>query len=118
MSKFISFLLKKLLEANTDGGSSVNETDDAVMKENIKKSNVQQRIPNDEIVKQIGLFEFEARYIRRPKDDVIIAVALVSSHTEIELREKQIAASWLDIWEDFSFEYKLLRKKGMDLSSL
>jgi hypothetical protein len=43
---------------------------------------------------------------------------MVSSHCELEKREQQVAISWLDIWDDGSFEYKMLKKKGLDLSGL
>jgi hypothetical protein len=67
---------------------------------------------------ELGLFEFEARYVNRPHDDIVVAVAMVSSHCELEKREQQVAISWLDIWDDGSFEYKMLKKKGLDLSGL
>ena len=66
----------------------------------------------------VGLFEFEARYVRRPDDDVVIAVAIISSHIDLDKREQQVANSWLDIWDDGSFEYKMLKKKGLDLTGL
>ena len=71
---------------------------------------------NQEVMNELGLFEFEARYVSRPHDDIVVAVAIVSSHSELEKREQQVALSWLDIWDDGTFEYKMLKKKGLDLS--
>ena len=83
-----------------------------------KPSLMKQKPPNGQVVKQIGQAEYEARYVQRPKDAVILACALIANHNELNLREKQMATRWLDTWDDCSRDYKLLKKKGADLSSI
>ena len=71
-----------------------------------------------QIQDEIGLFEFERRYTARPDDVVVIAVAMVSSHNEIETREKEMANRWLDVWDDGTLDYKIVKKKGKDIAGL
>lgn len=56
--------------------------------------------------------------MKRPADDIVIAVAMVSSHSDLDGREQQVATAWLDIWDDATFEFKMLKKKGLDLSGM
>ena len=104
--------------AENAGDTSKVGTDDA-MDENVQvPSNQIKKAANQMLVNALGLFEFEARYVTRPVENIILAVAMISSHHELESREKQMAHRWLDTWDDGSRNYKLLKKKGMDLAGL
>lgn len=74
--------------------------------------------PNKILQNVLGLFDFEERYVKRPHDNVILAVAMISAHHELDQKEKEIAAIWLDTWDDCSRDFKLLRKKGCGLAGL
>lgn len=98
-------------------GSQVG-TDDA-RDENVPvPSNQIKKAANQLLINVMGLFEFESRYVHRPTENIVLAVAMISAHAELEAREKLLAAKWLDIWDDGSRSYKLLKKKGMDLAGL
>eukprot|EP01036_Dinobryon_divergens_P025881 gene25881-34473_t len=97
-------------------GSNSGDHGKAADDKNKNKNSSNNRVINQEVMNELGLFEFEARYVSRPHDDIVVAVAIVSSHSELEKREQQVALSWLDIWDDGTFEYKMLKKKGLDLS--
>lgn len=104
--------------AVVDGGKKPAYKPTATSANHKMDSNGQRRMSNVELRDEIGLFEFEARYVRRPDDDIVIAVAMISSHCDLEARELQMALAWLDIWDDGSFEFKMLKKKGLDLSGM
>jgi hypothetical protein len=76
------------------------------------------RVPNKDVVKVIGQATYEARYVNRPSDIVVLAMALIESHHEISLRERQMATRWLDTWDDNSRDFKLLKRKGMDMCGI
>jgi hypothetical protein len=76
------------------------------------------RVPNKDVVKVVGQATYEARYVNRPSDIVVLAMALIESHHEISLRERQMATRWLDTWDDNSRDFKLLKKKGMDMCGI
>lgn len=98
-------------------GSQVG-TDDA-RDENVPvPSNQIKKAANQLLINVMGLFEFETRYVHRPTENIVLAVAMISAHAELEAREKLLAAKWLDIWDDGSRSYKLLKKRGMDLAGL
>ncbi len=104
--------------ADLAGDTSKIGTDDA-MDENVQvPSNQIKKAANQMLVNALGLFEFEARYVARPVENIILAVAMISAHHELESREKQMAHRWLDTWDDGSRHYKLIKKKGMDLAGL
>lgn len=98
-------------------GSKVG-TDDAVNDNPMVPSNQIRKAANQLLVNALGLFEFEARYVQRPADDIVIAVAMVAAHIELESRERAMAQRWLDTWDDNSREFKALRRKGVDLAGL
>lgn len=102
----------------TEEATSQIGTDDA-RDENVPvPSNQIKKAANQLLINVMGLFEFEARYVSRPADNILLAVAMISVHPELEAREKLLASKWLDIWDDGSRGYKLLKKKGMDLAGL
>lgn len=100
------------------GPSSKVGTEDAIDENAPVMSNQIKKHANQMLVNALGLFEFEARYVTRPVESIVLAVAMISSHAELEMREKQMANRWLDVWDDGSRAYKLLKKKGMDLAGL
>jgi hypothetical protein len=103
--------------AGADDGTHVG-TDDAIDENEQVPSNQIKKAANQLLVNSLGLFEFEARYVKRPVDDIVIGVAMIAMHTELESREKMTALKWLDVWDDGSRDYKNLKKKGFDLSGL
>jgi hypothetical protein len=100
------------------GTDSKVGTDDAMDENPIVPSNQIKKAANQLLINALGLFEFEARYVQRPTDDIVIAVAMISMHTELDSRERSMAQRWLDTWDDNSREYKTLRRKGMDLAGM
>jgi hypothetical protein len=93
-------------------------TGDALNENPKEMSNQIRKAANQMLINSIGLHEFEARYVHRPPDATVLSVAMISAHPEIEAREKSMARRWLDVWDDGSRSYKLLKKKGVDLSGL
>lgn len=93
-------------------------TEDAIDENVPVMSNQIKKAANQMLVNALGLFEFEARYVTRPAESIVLGVAMIASHAELEMREKQMANRWLDVWDDGSRAYKLLKKKGMDLAGL
>lgn len=98
--------------------SSKIGTGDAVNENAPEISNQLKKAANQALINALGLYEFEARYVKRPGDEVVLGVALVSIHPDLESREKLLARRWLDVWDDGSRSYKTLKKKGMDLAGL
>jgi len=50
-------------------------------------------------------------------DNIIIGMAMVSNSAELESSERTNATCWLDLWDDNSDDYGLLRKRGIERSS-
>lgn len=100
-----------------EGGSQVG-TEDAIDDNPVVPSNQIKKAANQLLVNVLGLFEFEARYVQRPADDIVMGAAMISMHTELDNRERAMAQRWLDTWDDNSRGYKTLRKKGMDLAGM
>lgn len=101
-----------------NGDTSKVGTDDAMDENAQVPSNQIKKAANQMLVNVLGLFEFEARYVTRPAESIVLGVAMISSHAEVETREKQMANRWLDVWDDGSRAFKLLKRKGMDLAGL
>lgn len=101
-----------------NGDASKVGTDDAMDENAQVPSNQIKKAANQMLVNVLGLFEFEARYVTRPAESIVLGVAMISSHAEVENREKQMANRWLDVWDDGSRTFKLLKRKGMDLAGL
>lgn len=110
--------------AGAGGGGGGEEDDlslntvDAVDKNLKEEKNQLRRARHKQLIDQIGLFEFDQRYVQAPADIIVIAVAMVFAHHEIEVREKQMASRWLEMWDDTSRRYKLLVKKGKDINGI
>lgn len=106
--------------SSTDGNGEASKvgTNDAMDENAQVPSNQIKKAANQMLVNALGLFEFEARYVARPAESIVLGVAMISSHAELEVREKQMANRWLDVWDDGSRAFKLLKKKGMDLAGL
>lgn len=101
-----------------EGEGSAIGTADAIDENPIVPSNQIRKAANQLLVNTLGMFEFEQRYVQRPADDVVMAVAMVSAHTELESRERAMAQRWLDTWDDNSRDYKTLKRKGTDLAGM
>lgn len=89
---------------------SVNETRYALAK--------QKQRHNQEILNQIGQVAFDARYVNTPADSIIMAIAMCTYHVEVNERERDLGKYWLEVWNDNSFEYKALIRKGKNLCGL
>jgi hypothetical protein len=111
---------KRLSVISTDEQQQRSQlgTGDALNENPKEMSNQIRKAANQMLINSIGLHEFEARYVHRPPDATVLSVAMISAHPEIEAREKSMARRWLDVWDDGSRSYKLLKKKGVDLAGL
>ena len=116
---------KSILQANTMNGIANDDADtknnsyDAIdglppAAEGISKN----KGPNKILQNVLGMFDFEERYVKRPHDNVILAVAMISAHHELNQKEKEIATIWLETWDDCSRDFKFLKKKGCGLAGL
>jgi len=101
-----------------NGDTSKVGTDDAMDENAQVPSNQIKKAANQMLVNVLGLFEFERRYVTRPAESIVLGVAMISSHAEVESREKQMANRWLDVWDDGTRAFKLVKRKGMDLAGL
>lgn len=61
---------------------------------------------------------FEYRYFCRQNDSVILAMAMISEHSDIAFRERTIASKWIDTWDDCTSSYSYLRIKAKSLSDV
>jgi len=73
-------------------------------------------MPNPNLRTKLGEKKFNRRYRGRPKDIVIIALALVSAHTEVGPRERDMALRLLGGFDDCTASYKFLVNRGIGLS--
>eukprot|EP01038_Epipyxis_sp_PR26KG_P004852 gene4852-6800_t len=74
--------------------------------------------PNEKLVTYIGLYEYECRYVQRPDNLIIMAMAMISTHHELSEIDQQNARAWLDIWDDGSRDYQMLKRKGYNLNGI
>ena len=73
-------------------------------------------IVNRKLFNLLGHRDFTARYLRSPSDDVVVAMALVAGHKDMEKAERDTATVWLDLWDDSSLHFQYLRKRGLERS--
>lgn len=72
----------------------------------------------NEIKYALGEELFKARFEDRPPQDVIIAVSFIAHHDELELRERNMAIMWLNTWDDCTRDFKMWKRKGMNMASM
>jgi len=65
---------------------------------------------------KMGEKAFNRRYRGRPKDVVIIALALISNHLEVPERERSMASRLLSVFDDCSPSFKFLVVRGTGLN--
>ena len=65
---------------------------------------------------KMGEKAFNRRYRGRPKDVVIIALALISNHLEVPERERCMASRLLSVFDDCSPSFKFLVVRGTGLN--
>jgi len=109
-------LLQSALDgiALDDGGSEVG-TASAVNGLDLEGAN-QKKSANKALQNNLGVYGFAQRYQKRPDDSIVLAVAMVSAHHDMDAREQAMASLWLETWDDCSRDYKLLRRRGRDLA--
>lgn len=104
-------------DARNGSAESVNITANLALEDRFAP--VKKRfIHNKDLIDDIGIHAFESRYLVKPPDAVIIALAMMSSHIELSSREIEMAKRWLGLWDDNSLEFRLLKKKGIEMSGL
>lgn len=106
----INAVADKLAKSNKISSKEENATN--------KKKTFGRQIQNQELVNQLGLIEYEARYVNIPPKEVIIALSMCIQHIEVGELQREKAGHWLDFWDDNSIEYRLWKKKGKDLCGL
>ena len=72
---------------------------------------------NAEVRYQLGEEIFLSRFIDRPAQDMIIAVSFIANHDELEMRERNMADMWLTTWDDCSRDFRMWKRKGMNMAA-
>lgn len=116
--------VKRMKDDHHDGHDSRRKSSQGeVSIEHHLHNNEEERISSsNSLVSEVGKEEeeedqdmLEQRYLRRPSDLVVIAMSLISHHDEVRRTEVAIASLWLEIWNDCSDSYRLLRIKGRNM---
>lgn len=110
------------IAVDIDGGSQVGtasainglDVEGAAAANN--NNNTKKRSANKALQSSLGVYGFAQRYHTRPADNIVLAVAMVSAHHDMDAREQTMASFWLETWDDCSRDYKLLRRRGGDLA--
>lgn len=75
-------------------------------------------IVNRQIFNQLGYRKFMEKFLYLfENDNIIVGMGMVSNSAELESSERTNATCWLDLWDDGSDHYGLLRKRGIERSS-
>ncbi len=61
---------------------------------------------------------WEYKYFSRPNDSVTLAMAMVAEHSDLQLRERTIAARWVETWDDCSLDFRYLKIKARSLTDM
>ena len=69
-----------------------------------------------EVLNACGYHAFRDRYLRRPPDNVVVAVALASWHFDVPPADRATAALWLRHWDDGTPRFTYLKKRGEERS--
>ena len=75
-------------------------------------------VKNNDLKNTLGMNLFDERYTNAPADIIVTAVSMVATMCELDERERQLAARWLDVWEDHSRNFRLARLKGRNLCGI
>lgn len=73
---------------------------------------------NTEVKYHLGEEIFKSRFATLPCDDIIVAWAFIANHDELQARERDMALMWLNVWDDNSRHYKMLKKKGFNMATM
>ena len=73
---------------------------------------------NTEIKYHLGEELFKSRFASLPCDDIIIAWSFIANHDELQVRERDMAQLWLNVWDNNTRQYKMLKKKGFNMSTM
>jgi hypothetical protein len=73
---------------------------------------------NKELMDNIGVKTFKDRYLGLPPESVVLAVAMISVTVDMDPKERNVANRWLDLWDDNSMNFRVLKKRGKDISGL
>ena len=73
---------------------------------------------NAGLVEEIGEALYSVRYLTRPRDPIVLFCAMVSCHSDLQDREREMAKKWCGLWDDASARYKRLMVVGSGLSGL
>ena len=68
------------------------------------------------LLSSMGERAFNRRYRGRPKDIVIIALALISQHCDLAPRDRELAKKWLSVFDDCSPSFRFLVRRGEGLN--
>lgn len=75
-------------------------------------------IVNKKIFNQLGYRKFMEKFLYLfENENIIVGMGMVSNSAELESSERTNATCWLDLWDDGSDNYGLLRKRGIERSS-
>jgi hypothetical protein len=77
---------------------------------------MQSYMVHSELVRDLGEFEFESRYVVCPGESVIVALSITAHHVEVSSKERELAKYWIEFWDTHLREYKVWVRKGQDLS--
>ncbi len=106
----------------TETSYSVNITGDLVLdpedKERGNRYHEKAMRTNLGLMDELGEQLYSQRYLRRPRDAIVLFCAAVSCHVDLQEREKEMGRKWLGLWDDASARYKRLIVVGGGLSSL
>jgi hypothetical protein len=72
---------------------------------------------NPNVRQKLGEKMFNRRYRGRPKDIVVIALGLISAHSEVGPSERDTARRLLSIFDDCSASFKFCVNRGAGLNS-
>jgi hypothetical protein len=67
---------------------------------------------------EIGMELYSHRYLRRPRDNVVLFCAMISGHCDLNPREQEMGRKWCGVWDDASARFKRLMTIGFGLSGL
>merc|ERR1712065_2932 len=69
-------------------------------------------------IKRNAQLDYRGRYLTRPQDYLVICMAMISQHSDLDAGDREMANVWIRIWDDASNSYKELIKRGYDYTEL
>ena len=102
----------------TAASSSSSVTEKPKRAYSVQRSSGKYIFINKELMDNIGVKTFKDRYLGLPPESVVLAVAMISVTVDMDPKERNAANRWLDLWDDNSMNFRVLRKRGKDISGL